>query len=297
MSERRPGVTRLRHGAGVRVGHVCAEGTVHGPIVSRQPPACFPDQNFWQKRTQKLWYTAGWESRSVGWVTGVDARATGTRRLRGDDARASMPPHAHRGVVPVFLMQLSSTDDCTCPRAPRGHAGQSIDRPFIVLTETKLSLTHGCVHRTERVQQQPSATIIRCVQWMQRSRNHSQSLWRPACRPYSTHNQKPWVQYCTHACFTNHGLCTGCNIAPRIKTMVCTRDANCTPVLQTMYNPKPWVPSSAGRVQETERMIHRPKAAVDASWMQAGCARGPHRDKLVRTTGASAPKQLPTSRA
>jgi hypothetical protein len=41
-------------------------------------------------------------------------------------------------------------------------------------------------------------------------------------------------------------------------------------------------------------MIHRPKAAVEASWMQAGCARGPHRDKLVLTTGASAPKQLPT---
>jgi len=37
MSERRPGVPRLRHGAGVGVGHVCAEGTVHGPIVSRQP--------------------------------------------------------------------------------------------------------------------------------------------------------------------------------------------------------------------------------------------------------------------
>jgi len=83
-------------------------------------------QNFWQKRTQKLWYTAGWESRSVGWVTGVDARATGTRQLRCDDARASMPPHAHRGVVPVFLMQLSSTDDCTCPLAPRCHAGQAL---------------------------------------------------------------------------------------------------------------------------------------------------------------------------
>jgi hypothetical protein len=94
----------------------------------------------------------------------------------------------------------------------------------------KLSLTHGCVHRTERVQQQPSATIIRCVQWMQRSRNHSQSLWRPACRPHSTHNHKPWEQFCTHV--TNHGLYTGCNLnpnhgllqgmqfAPRIQTMV-----------------------------------------------------------------------------
>ena len=76
----------------------------------------------------------------------------------------------------------------------------------------KLSLTHGCVHRTERVQQQPSATIIRCVQWMQRSRNHSQSLWRPACRPHSTHNHKPWEQFCTHV--TNHGLYTGCNWNP-----------------------------------------------------------------------------------
>ena len=126
MSERRLGVLRLRHGAGVGVGHVCAEGTVHGPIVSRQQLRAHPDPKFWQKRTQKLWYTAGWESRSVGWVTGVDARATGTRRLRGDDARASMPPHAHRGGVPVFLMQLSSTDDCTCPLAPHCHAGQTL---------------------------------------------------------------------------------------------------------------------------------------------------------------------------
>ena len=126
MSERRPGVTRLRHGAGVRVGHVCAEGTVHGPIVSRQPPACFPDQNFWQKRTQKLWYTAGWESRSVGWVTGVDARATGMRRPRGDDALASIPSHAHLGGGPVFLEQLSSTDDCSCPRRSRSRRTHSI---------------------------------------------------------------------------------------------------------------------------------------------------------------------------
>jgi hypothetical protein len=37
MSERRPGVPRLHHGAGVGVGHVCAEDTVHGPIVSRKP--------------------------------------------------------------------------------------------------------------------------------------------------------------------------------------------------------------------------------------------------------------------
>ena len=53
MSERRPGVTRLRHGAGVRVGHVCAEGTVHGPIVSRQPPACFPDPKFLAKKNSE----------------------------------------------------------------------------------------------------------------------------------------------------------------------------------------------------------------------------------------------------
>ena len=46
MSERRLGVLRLRHGAGVGVGHVCAEGTVHGPIVSRQP---FRTQKFGKK--------------------------------------------------------------------------------------------------------------------------------------------------------------------------------------------------------------------------------------------------------
>jgi hypothetical protein len=113
MSERRPGVPRLRHGAGVGVGHVCAEGTVHGPIVSN-----FPYPKIWQKRTQKLWYTAGWESRSVGWVTGVDACATGMQRLRGDDALASIPSHAHRGGGRLFLEQLSSTDDCSCPLAP-----------------------------------------------------------------------------------------------------------------------------------------------------------------------------------
>ena len=44
MSERRLGVLWLRHGAGV--GVVCAEGTVHGPIVSRQP---FRTQKFGKK--------------------------------------------------------------------------------------------------------------------------------------------------------------------------------------------------------------------------------------------------------
>ncbi len=163
MSERRMGVPRLRHGAGVGVGHVCAEGTVHGPISHSGP-------KIWKKRTQKLWYTAGWESRSVGWVTGVNARATGTRRPRGDDALASIPSHAHRGGDPVFLEQLSSTDDCSCPLATRpcwtclSHTPVCIeqnvcssshwqrssavyngcreagdDHPFIVLTETKFS--------------------------------------------------------------------------------------------------------------------------------------------------------------
>ena len=118
-----------------------------------------------------------------------------------------------------LLMHTGVSSRCSsCSSLPRttapvlGHHTAMLD---------KLSLTHGCVHRTERVQQQPSATIIRCVQWMQRSRNHSQSLWRPACRPHSTHNHKPWVQFCTHACFSNHGLYTGCNLHPFYKTMVC----------------------------------------------------------------------------
>ena len=29
-------------------------------------PAAITDPKIWQKRTQKLWYIAGWESRSVG---------------------------------------------------------------------------------------------------------------------------------------------------------------------------------------------------------------------------------------
>ena len=74
---------------------------VHGPIISRS--------NVKKERTQKLWYTAGWESRSLGRETRrVDARATATRRLRRDDVLASMPPHAHRDVCPVFLAQFSS---------------------------------------------------------------------------------------------------------------------------------------------------------------------------------------------
>jgi len=138
--------------------------------------------------------------------------AAAARRRRAREYSFSCTPGWRPGVSRAALLhgrlQLSSAQ----PRAANLPTTAMLDTP----------LTHGCVHRTERVQQQPSATIIRCVQWMQRSRNHSQSLWRPACRPYSTHNQKPWVQYCTHACFTNHGLCTRCNIAPRIQTMVCT---------------------------------------------------------------------------
>jgi len=213
--------------------------------------------------------------------------AAAARRRRAREYSFSCTPGWRPGVSRAALLhrrlQLSSAQ----PRAANLRTTAMLDTP----------LTHGCVHRTERVQQQPSATIIRCVQWMQRSRNHSQSLWRPACLPYSTHNQKPWVQhpclfykpwfvygvqYCTP--YKNHGLYKGCQLHPCFTN-------------HGLYNPKPWVPSSAGRVQETERMIHRPKTAVEASWMQAGCARGPHGDKLVRTTGASAPKQLPTSRA
>jgi hypothetical protein len=48
MSERRPGVPRLRHGVGVGVGHFCAEGTVHGPIVSRSHASW--TQNFGKKK-------------------------------------------------------------------------------------------------------------------------------------------------------------------------------------------------------------------------------------------------------
>ena len=237
MSERRPGVTRLRHGAGVRVGHVCAEGTVHSPIVSRQPPACFPDPKFWQKRTQKLWYTAGWESRSVGWVTGVDARATGTRRLRGDDARASMPPHAHRGGVPVFLMQLSSTDDCTCPRAPRGHAGQAF-------SHTRLCSSHRACAAAAIGNDHPLCT-------MDAEKQEPQPGPLEACVPPAYHPQpqtmgailhpclfyKPWFVYGVQFApllqnhgllhgvqiaylLQNHGLLQGIQIAPRIQTMV-----------------------------------------------------------------------------
>ena len=137
--------------------------------------------------------------------------AAAARRRRAREYSFSCTPGWRPGVSRAALLhrrlQLSSAQ----PRAANLRTTAMLDTP----------LTHGCVHRTERVQQQPSATIIRCVQWMQRSRNHSQSLWRPACRPHTTHNHKPWVQFCTHACFTNHGLYTGCNLHPFYKTRVC----------------------------------------------------------------------------
>jgi hypothetical protein len=221
MSERRLGVLRLRHGAGVGVGHVCAEGTVHGPIVSGSHSG---PKNLAKKNSETMVHCRlGIPERRVG-----DGRrcacygyAAAARRRRSREYSFSCTPGWRPGVSRAALLhgrlQLSSAQ----PRAANLPTTAMLDTP----------LTHGCVHRTERVQQQPSATIIRCVQWMQRSRNHSQSLWRPACRPHSTHNHKPWVQFCTHACFTNHGLYTGCNFAPTtvLQTMVCIRGPICTP--------------------------------------------------------------------
>ena len=111
--------------------------------------------------------------------------AAAARRRRSREYSFSCTPGWRPGVSRAALLhrrlQLSSAQ----PRAANLRTTAMLDTP----------LTHGCVHRTERVQQQPSATIIRCVQWMQRSRNHSQSLWRPACLPYSTHNQKLGTWY------------------------------------------------------------------------------------------------------
>ena len=77
MSERRPGVPRLRHGAGVGVGHVCAEGTVHGPIVSRSHSG---PKNLAKKNSETMVHCRlGIPERRV---TGVDARA----RVRGGRA-------------------------------------------------------------------------------------------------------------------------------------------------------------------------------------------------------------------
>jgi hypothetical protein len=93
-----------------------------------------------KERTQKLWYTAGWESRTLRRATRrVDARATATRRLRGDDALASMPLHAHRGGGPVFLAQLSSTDDCSCPLAPRRCWTRSLTHTALCIAQSVCS--------------------------------------------------------------------------------------------------------------------------------------------------------------
>ena len=138
MSERRPGVPRLRHGAGVGVWHVCAEGTVHGPIVSR---STYRTQKFGKKELMKLWYTAGWESRSLGWVTGVDARATGTRRLHGRSREYSF------SCTPGWRPVVS--------RAAFLHGRLQLSSGTTAMLDA-LSHAHCFVHRTERVQQQPT---------------------------------------------------------------------------------------------------------------------------------------------
>jgi hypothetical protein len=177
----------------------CAD--INGRLATCVPLACFPDPKFWQKRTQKLWYTAGWESRSVGWVTGVDARATGTWRLRGDDALASMPPHAHRGDGPVFLTQLSSTDNCTCPLAPQPCWTGSLTHKAVCIPQTVCSSSH---------RQRSSAVYNGCREAGTTARA-SGGLRAARIAPTTT----------------NHG----CNIAPTtvLQTMVCTRDAICIP--------------------------------------------------------------------
>jgi hypothetical protein len=161
MSERRPGVPRLRHGVGVGVGHVCVEGTVHGPIVSRSH-ASRPKS--WQKKDQ-IWYTTGWESRSLRRATRcVDAREKATRRLCDDDALASMPATCTPGWLPGV------------PYAALLHGRLQLSSVTTAMLDTlALSHTRLC-HHTESVQQQPTATIIHGVQWMQRSGNHCQSL-------------------------------------------------------------------------------------------------------------------------
>ncbi len=57
----------------VRVSSGCAMGLELGLGTFAQKALCtvpssaaIPDPKIWQKRTQKLWYSAGWESRSVG---------------------------------------------------------------------------------------------------------------------------------------------------------------------------------------------------------------------------------------
>ena len=189
----------------MRLGLELGLGTFAQKALCTVPssPGSHSDPKIWPKRTQKLWYTAGWDSRSVGWASmRVLGYAAAARRRRAREYSFSCTPGWRPGVSRAALLhrrlQLSSAQ----PRAANLRTTAMLDTP----------LTHGCVHRTERVQQQPSATIIRCVQWMQRSRNHSQSLWRPACLPYSTHH--------------------GCNIAPMpvLQTMVCVRGAILHPV-------------------------------------------------------------------
>ena len=68
----------------VRVSPGCAMGLELGLGTFAQKALCtvpsspgsHSDPKIWQKRTQKLWYTAGWESRSVGFMAPVDDTVT-----------------------------------------------------------------------------------------------------------------------------------------------------------------------------------------------------------------------------
>ena len=56
----------------------CPKGICKKSLLTKIPfhGSHFPDPKIWQKRTQKLWYTAGWESRSVGFMAPVDDTVT-----------------------------------------------------------------------------------------------------------------------------------------------------------------------------------------------------------------------------
>jgi hypothetical protein len=211
MSERRPGVPRLRHGVGVGVGHFCAEGTVHGPIVSRSHASW--TQNFGKKRTQKLWHTAGWESRA-----GDTRRCAcyGYAVAEKILLRACMP-HAHRGGGPVFLTQLSSTDDCSCPLAPRRCWTLSLSHTAMMMpfncSYTNKNENGVCI--SQRVcsssQRQPSSPVYNGCRESGTMAKVSGGLRANSIAPSTT----------------NHG----CNFAPMplLPTMVCKRGAICTP--------------------------------------------------------------------
>jgi hypothetical protein len=159
------------------------------------------------------------KSRSVWWVMDVNACATGTRWLRCDNALASIPPHAHLGGGPVFLAQLSSTDDCSCPLAPLPCWTRSHTHTAVCIAQSVCSSS----------QQQQSSTVYNGCREAGTTARASGGLRAARTAPTTTNHG---CNFAPMPVLQNHGLYTGCNLDPFYKPWFVKHKVRSTGCLQ-----------------------------------------------------------------